>query len=751
MLFKTLSLTLILVVSSLRCAPKPTDLETSTSTKEGLTIESSCFNKNKKFLAHYFSGKKVKTKELENFFDCLDNLIQALLNHTQTENPQYYTQTELRRFIQYMGGTKTEKTEKTARDKAEKMSQALLQLKVGFIGGMPNRLTLNEITLCRKILYVFRNRMSVLSPSMPLIIQILREPQTKGLVQAMTGVKTHAEGLAEDLSELSFSSDLSLLAKLPDRIQTLTGISHKNLKYWEPSILILQQWQKIFGSSKQIIKSVELSPLLDSLGELFALWLYHNRFLTGHFYLHPSVVQNTQYFLSRSLKVLEQAFKSSGKKHIVLSDMDELARRVWFLPSLSRPLFRLGLRSVSCFLLKPLAKNKACGYETHFKEQTVTVRFSDLTFTVTDKKNIQESSSGGPEEHIDFDELSLPRKYLDSWSQAEKQIRTSGSLPPLFGSPSQWLNRKIALTPYGSLSFQGERKNHVSFLSQLNWQSHLMQVMTRAYTHRGHQEVNQQLWNTMIKEWTALSIVLYKPLKWEQFQKAGFQVFRHGDFMTSQSNGDGVLQEEELLELFALSVSSATLLLSSLPLTTTCEGAPPYHLPVDCMWALLENMPTELFAGFPVLAQSLLAHEDKKASYMGALKSVYNQEDFIPYKDLFKIFLFIHYQENMLEHLDIDRSFDLNAKELAKLLPIFERTIIEDVPLFNNKREAFAFITYLFYYGEIPVFNDNSPVSAPLRFSNWLLHPEKWQIKADHKDILKAVLLVNQAGESINL
>ncbi len=751
MLFKTISLILVLVLSGARCARGPLEPEMGVSSQEGLAIESSCFNKNKKFLAHYFSGKKVRATQLENFFDCLDNLIQALLNHTRTEHQEYYTQTELRRFIQYMGGAKNLNTEKEVRARAEQMSQALLQLKVGFIGGLPNRLTIDEITLCRKILYVFRDRMSVLSPSMPLIIQAFREPRTAGLVQAMKLVKTHAGGLAEDLSGLSFSSDLSLLVKFPDHIQTLTGVSQKSLKYWGPSLLILQQWQKIFGSSGQIIKSPELSPLLDSLGELFALWLYHNRFLTGQFYLHSSVVQNTQYFLSRSLKVLEQALKSSGKKHIALSDMDELARRVWFLPVLSRPLFRLGLRSVSCFLLKPLANKKACGYTTDFKETTATVRFSDLTFTVTDEKEIQESLSGGTEEHINFKELKVLEEYLDSWSGAEKQIRQTGSLPSLFGSPGQWLKRKMALTPKGSLSFQVERKDNVSFLSQLNWQSHMMKWVSTAYTNRGEGPVNQKLWNTMIREWTTLAIALHKPLKWEQFQKAGFQVFRHGDFMTSRSNGDGVLQEGELLELFALSVSSATLLFSSLKLMAHCEGAPPYHLPAGCMWALLEEIPKELFAGFPVLEQSLLAQEDKKSSYIGVLKSFYNQEDFIPYKDLFKIFLFIHYQENMLEHLDLDQSFDLSVQELTKLLPVFERTIIEDVPLFNNRREAFAFITYLFYYGEIPVFNDNGSVSAPLRFSHWLLHPEKWQIKADHKDILNAVLLVSQAGESPNL
>jgi len=66
------------------------------------------------------------------------------------------------------------------------------------------------------------------------------------------------------------------------------------------------------------------------------------------------------------------------------------------------------------------------------------------------------------------------------------------------------------------------------------------------------------------------------------------------------------------------------------------------------------------------------------------------------------------------------------------------------VPVVHTKKEAFAFITYFFHYGEVPVFGENKKISSPLRFSQWLLQPEKWQLRVNREDILTTLFLMNK-------
>ena len=270
-----------------------------------------------------------------------------------------------------------------------------------------------------------------------------------------------------------------------------------------------------------------------------------------------------------------------------------------------------------------------------------------------------------------------------------------------------------------------------------------MKLVRSAYTHRNQSKVTNELWNTMIKEWTPFSISLYKDMKWQNFQKVGFQIFKQGDFLTSQSNGNHLLEDEEILELFSLFTSSLSTTISALDITKACQSPKAYYLYTHCIWDLLPYLPEEIFIGFPSLVNSLSQDEDKKTSYFSKLSANYNTKEEISFKDLFEIFLFIHYQENMMEYLDKDNSQYLSTREVEPLLNTFEETIINDIPLIYTRREAFAFITYLLHYGEPPIFDPNSTISSPLRFNQWLLQPQKWQLQVDREDMLHTLFLMN--------
>ena len=99
-----------------------------------------------------------------------------------------------------------------------------------------------------------------------------------------------------------------------------------------------------------------------------------------------------------------------------------------------------------------------------------------------------------------------------------------------------------------------------------------------------------------------------------------------------------------------------------------------------------------------------------------------------------------------MEYLDRNFSQDLTARELEPLLGTFEQTLIDDMPLINDKRSVYAFITYLFHFREVPIFTNNKPISAPMRFSNWHLNPARWEaeVNVDREDILHTLLLINR-------
>ena len=445
--------------------------------------DDTCFQENAQFISRYFSVEGFEPQELDNFFDCIDNLIKLFLNHTPYHRKiGYYTQTELRRAVQYM-------VRGVSPAQAEEMSKAMLKLKTGFIGGDPGKITTKEIAVCRKILYVFRRRMRSAAPAVFTMVRTIngQSPPGANLSVATDMLTTNLISMGSLLSKISFSSDLSVLEHLPQSLSVL-GIHSGYLSYWKASLLLLRKWKSIFFTSPEhIIQSAEWPVLLNTFSQIMRLWFYYQKFLKNRPFLRADTVQHTQYFVSYSLNMVSERLGQSGKKDIALKDIDELVRRIWFLPYMSEPFFRLALRSVFCFLLNPITHSKPCRHNMDFQSENLKISFPDITFTVTDSGDLYESLSGGVGSRIKPGHLRVLTEYVNSWVISENHIRKAGGLLPLFGSPHKWLSRKIDVTDDGRLLFYAERSKSAALLSHLNWQSHLMKLVTSAYTKREKQ------------------------------------------------------------------------------------------------------------------------------------------------------------------------------------------------------------------------------------------------------------------------
>jgi len=699
-----------------------------------------CLKKNTNFFSRYFSGQSRSNETVE-YFQCLNDMLTVFLTYTEGQSPNYYTRTEIRRLMQYLGAKKPQ---------AEKMSKAFFQIKVSFIGGDENHLFITEITVFRTLLRYIKERMLAIQPIMPDLVALLNKKNIprKRLMHITQVLKDNLNEFGHQLSNLSIKSNLSKLVFLPEHLKTL-GFSNQNLRYWQPLILILDQWNEMFLSppKKHIIQNKDWSFVLSSFADVSALWLYHKRFLEGRDWLHGSVIQHTQHFLSYALHGITQTLHRSKHHYIALKDIDELTQRMWFLPALSTSTFRLALRSTFCFLLNPLTNNKTCSHEITTQDQDITLSFSDLSFTLGSKSYIlrEEHLLHKSSDRINKKHLTILRQYLNSWIKSENDIRKTYLLPDsLFGSPHLLLNRRLSSIDGKRLIFYKDQTNIAPFYSHLNWQSHITQLITSAYTQRGEDKVDQNLWNTMIKEWTILNATLYKSINWRGFLNIGFQIFKHGDLLLSSSNGDRLLQEQEILELFSMFISTLSTTISALDITQTCIIPNKlYKLNAGCFWRHMEYLPSAVFIGFPKLLSELSVVENANHEYISKFKNFYDTSE-ISFKNVFDTFLFIHYQENTMEYLDRDFSNFIDTQELEHLLTVFENIIIEDIPLIYTKKTAFAFITYIFYHGELPIFGPENQISSPVRFSNWLLQPNKWNISARRQDILQTLLIMNK-------
>ena len=731
------------------------------------SIENSCFHQNKGFISRYFS--KASTPQVNNFFNCIDNIIQVFLNHTpREEGKKYYTKKELRIFMQYMGLNLSQ---------AEKVSQALLTLKAGFIGGNQDRLTLKEIETCRKLLAIFKQNLRGLKADMGTLVGIMnKEPVSQSAVIAVNkNIKKLFSNMGHQLSQLNVSSNLLILEKAPENLEILfSASSHLNLNIWSPALKLLMEWKKVFfkSSPAHVIQSADWQGLLDSFGELISLWLYHKRFLENQNWLDTLVINHTQYFLAKSLKAFQKALTKSQTKGIFLREVEQLAQKVWILPYLSTPTFRLGLRSSYCFVLYPLSQKKACEYSTNVEESKIS--FQNIAFTVLEGQVEEVILSETNYYPISSNQLEILSQHVRSWINEQKNIQDQKPPAILTG----WLNRKLGLTQNQELLFYDDGESKLALLSQLNWQAHVTGLLSSAYTLRvqdtekaseateegqavetekqalttgqqaTHRLIDQALWDIMIQEWTPFALALYRNISWSQFQKRGSALFQHGDFLTSHSNGDKILQAEEILELFSLSVSALKTTLLAMDMMPSCLSETNiYYVSQPCVWDKLEDLMDSVFLGFPMLQASNM---DEKALYVALLRQIaeFNPDadtfDFLeeeqenkdlPVESLFKVFLFAHYQENIMEYLDTDLSQNLSMQELQPLIKMFGKGLSEYG--IETEDEALAFITYLFHFGGLPAF-------SPDQYENWQQNPAKWaEIKIDRTNILQALKQIN--------
>ena len=183
-----------------------------------LSAEDTCLKDHTNFFSRYFSTHSSSV-QIVRVAECIDDIIQLFLNHTTTGNPKYYTQVELRRFMQYMGYRKSQ---------ANKMSKAFLNLKVGFIGGEHDKLTVKEIDLSRKIILTLAKRMKAMSTGVPTLVRTINgEPVTiNALISSSNMLKNNLTYLGESLALSSFFAQFISFKKTTRKFKHLGFYSY---------------------------------------------------------------------------------------------------------------------------------------------------------------------------------------------------------------------------------------------------------------------------------------------------------------------------------------------------------------------------------------------------------------------------------------------------------------------------------------------------------------------------------------------
>ena len=665
----------------------------------------------------YFSGQS-DVREINNFFHCVDDFIQRFLKYTRSHSQQYYTFLEISRFMQYMGFQKNE---------AEKISRAVFYVKAGLVGGHSGRLSRIEINNFRQVLMQLEDRLQRMRGSVLVLMKVLNHQfiHRRTLLNATETIKSNLKGLGESLSQYRFAARWDRLLDIPDNFQAL-GFSF-NLNYWKPSIRLIRQWNKMFYSPyKHTINTSKWPVLMGSMSEFIGVWFYYKRFIEKQNWSQLHIVQHVQYLMSRILDMTAEAQRNAYTDTIFLSDIDQLMKHAWMLPSYKSSVFSLASRSVFCFLLSRYAGDQSCSYNIELNKDSMNIAFRDKAFSFSQNVPMTVSQVNPSSDRITRKHIAVLRKYLDFWISSENFLRKKLILPSIFGLPNRWLNRSVGITADQRLLFhrRGQEGNK-RFLSYLNWQAHLVFFMTSAYKEN-EGSLTPTAWEKIAKEWTPLILSLMPDIRWQSLHQDSQQIFQHGDFLLAHSNGDQLLQNEELLELFSIFLSASKTAFTSKKLLSGCKVDKDYFNKV-CAKDVLVHLPQTIFKGFPYLRAELLQQNySVKVEYLSLwLDSLNANEEVFSIKDLFGLFLKVHYQENMMEHLDKDFNQVVDVEELDPLLNTFENALIEKVPVVYTTRDAMAFISYLFYYGKVPVFSDQH-IHLPMHFNRWLFHPEEW-------------------------
>ena len=705
-------------------------------------VENNCVAINKALLSNYFKGLST-VQQIDDFFECIDNVIQFTLNHTETGDPNFYTQRELRHLMQYLGSTPA---------RANEISQSFLDIKESLINGGNKRITLKEIVKIRKMFRVIQNRMKNMNSHVPQLIKVLNHQtlNRQVMARALNAMENNLTTLGQELSQSSVMTNLSLLINLPPKLNQL-GLSTEGLKYWRPLILLISQWKKIFsGPPENLIKTNEWPVLLNSFGQVIRMWFYYKNFLENTVWMGVSKVQHFQHFLYLFLNLIKEA--NNQTNGIYLKDIEELARRVWFTPFFSTPVFSLALRSMHCFLIKRLTNNKACKYNIDFKRNPIEVvlEFPNRSYIIDNKNNIHIQSTGTDTEKLNSSHIDILFDYLRSWTGTELKLRKEKKLRSIFGSPHLWMNRNIGVNNgiRRHLMFQSQARHNqpdIPLMSYLNWHVHLTHLLVSAYHNNRSGILNWENWFTLVQEWTPLVVSIYKHINWQGFQASAFNFFSHGDLLTSQANGDNQLQPEESLELMTIASSSINMMISNIDRFNRCKiKNTDYYFQPNCIWRLFQTSSTKIFSGFPDLQRWWTRKSENKEQYINYIKEFYLMEQ-LSIGNLFEIYILIHYQENILEFLDKDLSGSLNLDEITPFYNTIQNKLKQVIPLTENQEVGLAFFTYLMHFGEIPVLDPAHSLSAPVDFSNWLLNPQKWHsLKVDRKRMFFVLNLIHE-------
>ena len=681
-------------------------------------------------MGRYFSGKATD-REVKGFFDCMDNMINLFLSYTTSKNPEYYTSTELTRFVQYMGLTP---------DQARGVSRAVLSVKASLMGGNPHRLKRSEIIRFQKVLkgvgvQAFRLRVPVAVFSW---VQEGYAVSRKDFLKAAGDITGGLQKIGHSFSQYHFRTNIK---DLSEQGPVLSDLGIQAFPEFKKAITFLGTYKKVvLGTCGQVITPEEWPTFMSSVGVLAELGFYHKRFMgPDQRFLEVNTVQHSQYMLFRVLDALEQAIKHHPYQVLPFKDLESLARSLWMFPALSSPSFALGLKSFECFLLNRHKTTRPCPFQIQVHRGDIRVDFEDRSFYIQEGKTF--ATAPGESGGMSLKDIQILRTFLKGWVQSENTLRKTSTLPRMFGQPHQWLARRISLTEDGRLYFFDRKTSHTKpFLSLLNWKSHLMNFVVKAYSPQGHLDLQE--WNQMMREWTPLLMSLGVSSSVSDFQENGEYLFYHGDFLTTFSNGDGRLQDTEMLELFALFASAVKNTFLSVKAWSHCR-VKEFVFHSECIKNSLKGLPQKVFGSFPYLRVSLtLKDQGYRDRYLNLLDS-FLPGNLLSIADLFDIFLKLHYQENAMEYLDTNRDQVLQSEELKSLLSVFEQALIDQMPFVNNREEAFAFITYVFYFGILPVMGEKQ-IHTPLHFGYWLLHPEKWQtIQIRRMKLLNALIQIN--------
>jgi hypothetical protein len=694
------------------------------------------------------------------------------MQNTQGANSDYYTDNELRTFLQryFLGSLKV----------SDKLLVEIGRFKTMLLGGEPNKVTRAEFGNLKQILMIGRDESLRLLPHIRYLTMDVDVEQARQNPQKVeTAIVEFNKSMAVLGTLLGHSKDAYNLENfatfLAEFEKFYSGVSAWTGPNWIIDRLPLISAMKAFfmRPAGDTIWPDEWAEFSVDAGKLYSLYLRYYYLLAHRDLLSGEGLDHFRRMLDEVFGVLESSVKAKQDRVIDYPTIDllitELSR--WNLlrfskvkPTTIKFLVRSTLdRVFNPPMMFPNGKIPDSINPDDLLKGTAGYRLKTHGLTEANLARMRDGVIGWVEMQRLWRELETQAYARDSKLKGHaiplkivRQIWPTLAALTSYQRPFNDLNAifqrqmPLSYTADGTIVFVRDPSKHVidqDTFNSLNWKSHVPRALVLGYSRdpdaSSMKGLSKDEWRDMFFDVRPLLVDLnmVAPNDYMLWSSLMTEL----NMFTLTADGDDRISYSEALDFISMAKSKSfmaqkmygDLLVNCQHFELDIYGVP--KVAPSCFRERVakyfstayQNLPdwTKLVAKFD--RNEWVAFE--RELELGARKKGYSDE-LIETTDVDRISMVLHYIETVFTRFDKDGSGDLSLAEAEKAYPLLRQTLA-DASGFTDEEDLKALFAYVLHYGEAP----KRTAGGIFKWLNWKSNKDGWAASANRRTLLKII------------